>query len=310
MKFNTHPEVTSFNSRALREDDKMKTPFQSQSIRSNLNKVLALVSLGIAAVSATGCGSASSGVGNMLQNISVKSYNQNGDLWASMTSQIDTGSMILAGLTIPIVNPHNPSQVYGSFSMQSNLCNPNGICQGGGTLTIAVDLSQISHSQIVDNTLPNGTMIPVGQAASQAIVALPLGNSNGRLYVAFGQGIAMLGVALPFSALNSVGQYVPGVDIFQPFANNGVNGIIGIFAGSAPNTTGIAMFVDLSSLIQSTSTSSVMMASVRSQAVTAEEVPAAAPLILDDVTPSYRDQQNLYYRLWKLNNRHTTLRLN
>jgi hypothetical protein len=214
-----------------------------------VSQVMAVLSISAAAVATTGCGSSSGSIGNMLTGIQVQTYNQGGDLWTSMTSQIDTGAMILAGVTIPIVNPHNPGVVLGQLSMQSNLCNPNGICQGGGTLTIAVNVTQVSHSQVLDNKLPNGTMIPVGQAVNNAIVALPLGGTGGKLYVAFGQNIAMLGVALPFSALDSVGQYIPGVNIFQPFANNGVNGIIGMFTGSSVKTTGVALFVDLSSLL-------------------------------------------------------------
>ncbi|MFL5813660.1 MAG: hypothetical protein ACJ763_08785 [Bdellovibrionia bacterium] len=280
-----------------------------------VSQVMAVLSISAAAVATTGCGSASGGVGNMLTGIQVQTYNQNGDLWTSMTSQIDTGAMILAGVTIPIVNPHEPGVVLGQLSMQSNLCNPNGICQGGGTLTIAVNITQVSHAQILDNKLPNGTMIPVGQAVNNAIVALPLGGTGGKLYVAFGQNIAMLGVALPFSALDSVGQYIPGVNIFQPFASNGVSGIIGMFTGSSVKTTGVALFVDLSSLLKpSTSTLAVnaqsSLSSVRAQAsVQSAEVQQVEPLILDEVKPSYSKEQAVYYKLWKLNNSRTKLHL-
>jgi hypothetical protein len=287
---------------------------QRNSGRVSFKNALALLTLGAASFAATGCGSSSGGISNMLTAIQVHTYNQNGDLWTSMTAQIDTGNMILAGVTIPIVDPNNPSVVYGQLSMASNLCNPNGICGGGGTLTVAVDISEVSHSQVLDNKLPNGTTIPVGQAVNNAIVALPLGGTGGRIYVAFGQGIAMLGVALPFSALDSVGQYIPGVNIFQPFASNGVSGIIGMFTGSTVKTTGVALFVDLSGILNSSSsTQSVAtnsVSSMRAQALSATAVaPQAEPLILDEVKPSYRDEQAVYYKLWKLNSKHTQLRL-
>lgn len=277
-----------------------------------VSKLVTALSISAAAITATGCGSQAGGVGNMLTAIQVQTYNQGGDLWASMTSQIDTGAMILAGVTIPIVNPHDPSVQLGSLSMQSNLCNPNGICQGGGTLTIAVNVTQVSHAQILDNKLPNGTMIPVGQAVNNAIVALPLGGTGGKLYVAFGQNIAMLGVALPFSALDNVGQYIPGVNIFEPFANNGISGIVGIFTGSSVKTTGVALFVDLSSLLKPKTTTLAVnaLSSIRAQAsvqsVSAQQV---EPLVLDEVKPSYSDEQAVYYRLWKLNSKRTQLRL-
>lgn len=279
-----------------------------------VSQVMAILSVSAAAVTATGCGSSSGGIGNMLTGIQVQTYNQGGDLWTSMTSQIDTGAMILAGVTIPIVNPHEPGVVLGQLSMQSNLCNPNGICQGGGTLTVAVNVTQVSHSQILDNKLPNGTMIPVGQAVNNAIVALPLGGTGGKLYVAFGQNIAMLGVALPFSALDSVGQYVPGVNIFQPFASNGVSGIIGMFTGSSVKTTGVAMFVDLSSLLPSSTSTSTLavnsLSSIRAQAaiqsVSAQQV---QPLVLNEVKPSSAKEQAVYYKLWKLNSNRTKLNL-
>lgn len=277
-----------------------------------VSRVMAILSVSAAAVTATGCGSQSGGIGNMLNGIQVQTYNQGGDLWTSMTAQIDTGAMILAGVTIPIVNPHEPGVVLGQLSMQSNLCNPNGICQGGGTLTIAVNVTQVSHSQVLDNKLPNGTMIPVGQAVNNAIVALPLGGTGGKLYVAFGQNIAMLGVALPFSALDSVGQYVPGVNIFQPFASNGISGIIGMFTGASVKTTGVALFVDLSSLLHSGTSTLAMnaLSSVRAQAaVQAADVQQVEPLILDEVKPSYSKEQAVYYKLWKLNSSRTKLHL-
>jgi hypothetical protein len=288
----------------MREADQMSNKYVSQ--------VMAVLSITAAAVATTGCGSASGGVGNMLTGIQVQTYNQNGDLWTSMTSQLDTGAMLLTGVSFPIVNPHNPSVTLGQFSMQSNLCNPNGVCQGGGTLTIAVNITQISHAQILDNKLPNGTMIPVGQAVNNAIVALPLGGTGGKLYVAFGQNIAMLGVALPFSALDSVGQYVPGVNIFQPFASNGISGIVGLFTGATVKTTGVALFVDLSSLLHSGTTTlavnslSAMRAQASVQSVDSQQV---EPLILDEVKPSYSKEQAVYYKLWKLNSNRTKLHL-
>lgn len=280
----------------------------------SVSKVMTALSISAAAVIATGCGSQAGGVGNMLTAIQVQTYNQGGDLWASMTSQIDTGAMILAGVTIPIVNPHDPSVQLGSLSMQSNLCNPNGICQGGGTLTIAVNVTQVSHAQLLDNKLPNGTMIPVGQAVTNAIVALPLGGTGGKLYIAFGQNIAMLGVALPFSALDHVGQYVPGVNIFEPFANNGINGLVGIFTGSSVKTTGVALFVDLSSLLHTgTTTQNVAVNSVssmRAQAlVQSADAPQVEPLDLIEQKPSYSKEQAVYYKLWQLNSKRTQLRL-
>jgi len=289
----------------MREADKMKTNLMSH--------LMAIFTVSAVAVTASGCGSQAGGIGNMLNGIDVQTYTQGSDLWTSMTAKIDTGAMILAGVTIPIVNPHDPSVTYGSLSMQSNLCSPNGICTGGGTLTIAVNLTQVSHSQILDNRLPNGTMIPVGQAVNNAIVALPLGGTGGRLYVAFGQNIAMMGVALPFSALDSVGQYVPGVNIFEPFASNGINGIIGIFTGSSVKTTGVALFVDLSSLLHHSTTTTQSLAirssvsSLQAQAVS--DSAEAEPLVLNEVKPSYSDEQAVYYKLWKLNSKRTHLRL-
>jgi len=289
----------------MREADKMKTNFVS-----HLKTIFTVSAL---AITASSCGSQAGGIGNMLTGINVQTYTQGSDLWTSMTAQIDTGAMILAGVTIPIVNPKDPSVVYGSLSMQSNLCNPNGICGGGGTLTIAVNVTQVSHQQVLDNHLPNGTMIPVGQAVNNAIVALPLGGTGGRLYIAFGQNIAMMGVALPFSALDSVGQYVPGVNIFEPFASNGVSGIIGIFTGSSVKTTGVALFVDLSGLIHPATTSTTKSLAMRSavSGLQAQSVESAQvqPLVLDEVKPSYSDEQAVYYKLWKLNSKRTQLRL-
>ena len=278
---------------------------------------LALLTLSMAAVTTTGCGSAQSGVSGLLSSIQVKSYAQNGDLWASLSAQLDTGNMLLGAVSVPIMDPKNPSVTYGSLSIAPNLCSSTGICAGGGTITIGVDVSAVAHVQEVSNQLPNGTMIPVGQAASAAIVALPLGNSGGKIYVALGQGIAMLGIAMPFKALDPVGQYAPGVDIFSSFTLGSVSGIVGLFTGSSTDTTGFGLFVDLSNLLNPTPapTTGVVAAEMsRSQVDLSDESAAMLsqpiqPLILKDQKPSYSAEQAVYYKLWDLNSNTTVLHL-
>jgi hypothetical protein len=52
------------------------------------------------------------------------------------------------------------------------------------------------------------------------------------------------------------------------------------------------------------------MSSVRAQAeVQAADVQQVEPLILDEVKPSYSKEQAVYYKLWKLNNHRTQLKL-
>lgn len=277
----------------------------------NLLSKLAITTIATGMVALSqGCGSGGTSAANYLSGITLTSYSQNGDLWASLSAQLNTGNMMLIGATIPIVDPKHPGREYGSVSVASNLCT-TAICTGGGTLTVSVDVTAITKFTTVSNLLPNGTPLPLGAAADAATIGIPIGKNGAVLYVALSNGVAVLGVALPFSALNTVGTYVPGADLFDVFTIGKITGDVGIFAGSAPGTTGIALFADLSSVVNTGTTansSPVTANSLGSKAQIRVATTTTSPHFTA-VSPSAEDKNELLYRLYEANSHHTHLKL-
>lgn len=259
-----------------------------------------------------GCGSGATSAANYLSDISVTSYEQNGDVWASMSAQLNTGNMYLMSATIPVIDPKNPAIEYGSVSIASNICGTSAVCAGGGTLTVAVDVSALTKFTTTSNLLPNGTMLPLGSAADAATIGIPIGKNGAVLYVAMSNGIAVLGVALPFSALNTVGTYVPGIDLFDVFTIGKVTGDVGLFTGAAPGQTGIAVFADLSSVLNTGTTGN-------STPVTGNALQKSAKMRLAttvtpsehfvSVQPAPEDKNALFYELFRANSRQAKLRM-
>jgi hypothetical protein len=264
-------------------------------------------------VLAQGCGSGATSASNYLTDITVTSYEQSGDVWASLSAQLNTGNMELMSVTIPVLDPKNKAIEYGTVAIAANLCGSATICAGGGTLTVSVDVSAITKITTSSNLLPNGTALPLGSAADAATIGIPIGSGGAKLYVAMSNGVAVLGVALPFSGLNTVGTYVPGVDIFDVFTIGKITGDVGIFTGSEADETGIALFADLSGVIDTggTTTAAPVTGAVVHETAKMEErvasVEAPAPITFQEVKPSKGDENSVYYELYRASNRHTKL---
>src|SRR4051812_29142819 len=104
-------------------------------MRFNQNSLLGALILGSATLVATGCGSGG-GIGSMLQDLKIRTYDNAGEQFVEATAQLSTGGLILAGLTVPIMDPKNPLEVYGQIGIQSDL-------SGGSNLVISANISKI-----------------------------------------------------------------------------------------------------------------------------------------------------------------------
>lgn len=256
----------------------------------------------------TGCGKGG-GIGSLVQDVQVKTYEQDGELLGELRAQLTTGALILAGLDLPIVDPKKPGKVYGHVTINNNFGGG-----GGSELAVQLNLSQILNAAPMQSTLPNGTPIPVGGLGGAAVVALPVGSTGARVYVGLGTDVAMLGLALPFRQFDQIGQYVPGINLFQPFSSNKINGIVGIFTGANAGQNGLALFADLSGLIHKTEKTKVlaglrseMLASVAMDSGGAGAGRAAERLEFRDVKPSKWKTRQVYWMLNELNSERARL---
>lgn len=245
----------------------------------------------------TGCGKGG-GLGGMVEDVQVSTIERDGQLYGQLTATLNTGAMMIAGLDVPIVNPKQPGKILGHVSINSNFCGQS-FC-GGSVLKVDMNISAISNGGPLDHTLPNGAPVPIGNIEQGAVVALPIGHTGARLYVGMGKNVALVGFALPFKQFDSIGQYVPGVNLWQPFdLGEKGRGIVGIFTGMQPGQSGLGLFVDLSGVLKKSSLQMVRGEFGAASNVKQQLVPMAGV----ESQPSKRDMKKLIRKINELNSR-------
>ncbi|MCM0606247.1 MAG: hypothetical protein KA715_09165 [Xanthomonadaceae bacterium] len=265
-------------------------------------RIFALIAV---AITATACGK---NTNSLVKKVAAQATTMNGDIYAAVSADLNTETYSVAAFSLPIIDPNNPAIQYGSISLK-----PNAI-GGGGRIVISVNVSKAAHiNSSVATTLPNGTAFPLGLPPTDNLVAIPIGNNGAKLYVLMGANTLMIGTAIPFSALNDVGRYVPGVNVFSSVSFGKINSFIGVFAGSEINQTGLGIFADLSQIlpnqptvapevIASSESSSVSAVSGESQASSsgASSTPVVKITLNGSAQGSKETQRQLAYHLWRV----------
>jgi hypothetical protein len=271
----------------------------------NQKALLSITALSALAFTATGCGSSS--VANLLSGVSATTSVQNGDLMASISAEINMNGFILSSLNLPIIDPSNPTVDYGQITLAPTLCSGAATCISNAKLTLSVDLTTVAKVTSTGDTLPNGTIIPLS-GLSTSTVALAIGNTGGKVYIDLTSTVALVGVAFPFQQLNSVGEYVPGLDIFDALTYGDVTAYIGVFAGSATDQTGVALFADLSKVVFG-STPAVAAQALEAHGVASTASTSSSTVQLKATSHSSYEEYELFSQLDSLGSKHTALSL-
>ena len=188
----------------------------------------------------TGCGDNASQ--QIVTNIEVSSYTQDGDIFAEFAADLDFGAVSLPTVYYPVMHPQTGEHL-GTVSLTTNF-------DGSNAVDLDINISNIAGLQGSSQpTLPNGHPLPVGGLNGVSVVQLPVQGTLAQVYVALGENVAMAGVAIPITQLDSIGGSLGGIDFFPSFHINNVKGIAGIFTGSGTGQNGIALFVDLGDVI-------------------------------------------------------------
>jgi hypothetical protein len=207
-----------------------------------MKKVLGLL-VSTLALASVGCGQSS----NIVTDVRYQAYSDGqGNPITKVEFDLNTGGLLLPALTVPIANPHNPAQVYGSLSMGDRV--------GGGTLlSIEANLAAITQSGMSFDgcTLPNGHNLPLRLPAGiPCPIGIPLGSGGSELYLAFSDSVAMVGTAVVIREFDNFSGTIGGVDIFPGFRfRNGITGVAGLFTSTRPLQSGVAVFTDLTAVI-------------------------------------------------------------
>ena len=245
----------------------------------------------------TGCGDSAQN-GNLVRDVKVELQTVNQDLYAVLTANIDTGSVQMPSVTMPIFDPNHFSTHYGQVAMKPAL--------GGGTeLNIAVDLTTTANLGAGSPTLPNGSPLPVGGISNVPVITLPLEGSQGaELYLTLTQSVGMIGVAIPIKEFQQLGNSIGGINFFPSFQMpDGLKGIAGIFTGTSATGSGIALFFDFSSVLPKPTQN--LGARMMSFAATAAE----PTLTYRDVIPDDDSKNAISRTMYKLNRKRAKLHI-
>ncbi|OFZ19911.1 MAG: hypothetical protein A2X94_14745 [Bdellovibrionales bacterium GWB1_55_8] len=255
---------------------------------------ISIALFGTIALLATGCGGGNDS--NLFKSVGLSSYQENGDLYVEVKSLLQTGSMQLLSIELPIIDSHDPSKVYGKLAVRQSF-------NGTAELALALNVSDTVNLPEFDGKLPNGTAIPVGGLDQVPVVGLPIGGSSAKVYIAYGAGVAMIGVAVPLREFDGMGQSVGNANIFPVFDfGKGVRGLGGIFTGMSPGQSGIALFVDAATAIAPQPAAKVL-------ALAAGDflVPVKSKLTFSSVSPSRKKKNKINYTLYKMNKKRSRL---
>ncbi len=230
----------------------------------------------------------------VLKDIKVESSTVNDDLMVAISAEMNLGAMSFPAATIPIIHPHGQTPI-GQVELVP-------VLGGKNLLKISVNVSELSGLNTGSVQLPNGNMVPL-IANNQAVsVRLPGG---AQLYLALGNRVAALGVAIPIAPFDAIGANLPGLNLF-PVLNVGNNIIAtaGIFTGRA-GQNGIALIADVSQAVFPQQDDASSMMGLMAMQAEEDEV----RLDYESHAPSAREKRALDLAIYRLNQKKTRLDL-
>lgn len=235
------------------------------------------------------------GGGNWVTNASLTTFTQNNSTFGKISVDLGTSGLLFPTMTVPILDPKNPSAVIGGLSLV-------GGSMSAAQLSVSVDLTRIANlpKTGASATLPNGMAIPIAGVNPANLMVFNVGGNKSQVYVEMDptnkQG--MFGVAIPIQQFDSIGKATGGlINIMPSFQlGNGITGTAGLFTSMNPGQNGFALFVDVSALLQQVKVLSVARSSV----------PSGAPAVvrphsyLNVNQGSSSQQAKVFYKLYQL----------
>jgi hypothetical protein len=242
--------------------------------RTLRNHTLLAITLVGLTVMTSACGTS----GSFVEGVSVTPSTQNGDQWVNLNVKLNTWSLTLPSVDLPIGGANE----VGSLSLTGS--------PGSAVFEISANINALAQVQSGDgHLLPNGTAIPVAGAANVPVVEIELGGGI-LVYVSLSTSELMLGAAIPIAQFAQLPSFIPGLNYFPAFSIGKIQGVAGLYAGSE---NGIAFFVDSSSALPTPAAASDASATAR--------IAMSAPsLKYVGVVPNRRTQTNVQNELYQL----------
>lgn len=174
----------------------------------------------------------------MVSDIEVSPQYINNDVYVSLNAQLSLGNVTLPQAGFPIIMPKTLEEI-GMITLQTTVAGEN-------MLHVEVNLSAIAHIEAQVAKLPNGSILPL--IGENKTIEIPVDDKL-SVYVSFGEGMAALGVAVPFQTLDSTGSKVGTTSLFPVFNIKDVFGAAGIYTSKEAGKNGFGLFADLTQVI-------------------------------------------------------------
>jgi hypothetical protein len=231
---------------------------------------------------------------NVLDGVKVSTETRGQDIWMSFAADLNLGAMSFASISVPVLHPRGQTPI-GQLDLMSGLGGTNQI-------KISVNVSELADINPTMAQLPNGNMIPL--IANNQVVSINIGN-GAQVYLALSETVTAIGVAVPISAFDELGQSLPGLNFFPIVNNNNVTGTAGIFTGSKKGQNGIAVVADVSRVVNI----GQMLLGQSMIAMQAQEAASTLKLDYRSHSGTSKQKDKLDDMLYKLHQKKTVLRM-
>ncbi len=222
----------------------------------------------------------------VVTGVQVQSQVIDQDMYLSVAADINLGNMSFPAAELPIIIPQYSAPI-GSVSLMTVLGGKNQI-------KINVNVSLLTHLQATIVKLPNGGTVPL--IANNPTIGINLGK-GAQLYVTLSEQAVAVGVAVPFSTFDGIGNTVGNANLFPVFTIDKLIGAAGIFTSSEKGKSGFAFIADVSQYVK--------MQDIY--------VPAAIPTTLalnyNEQIPSSSKEKKINDGIYSLNNKRAKLSL-
>lgn len=174
----------------------------------------------------------------MVSDIEVSPQYIGNDVYVSLNAQLSLGNVTLPQAGFPIIMPKTYEEI-GLITMQTT-------SSGGNQLHVEINLSAVAHIEAVNARLPNGSLLPL--IGENKTIEIPVDNKL-TVYLSFGDGMAALGVAIPFKTLDGLGRKVGTTSLFPVFNIKNVFGAAGLYTSKSAGKNGFGLFADLTQVM-------------------------------------------------------------
>jgi hypothetical protein len=157
--------------------------------------------------------------------------------YVDLSAEIDMGNVSLAGLSVPIYDPHSNLEI-GQVGLGT-------AADGKQQITLSLNATSVlSGDPSLGSTLPNGRAIPSAVGApANTLMGIQVLNYS-RVYIGGDmKSTIYVGIALAIQALDNVTSNLGSTNLFfaETF-NTQLSGVAGIFSSATAHQNGIAVF--------------------------------------------------------------------